>query len=228
MTGLEDAAIFGQALSAAKDYADTVVKGPLSEFGGILTDTVGYWRLKNRVRLLLKAKQWLQDQGINPKKLLPDIFVPLLEDGGNVEDETLADMFASLLTCHLDPKQQELIHPSYTKVLSQLSSLDAKAMLIFRKWVSYQGAREVGLRGPSILVEEVSKELNLSNRTAYLSCLNLNRLGIIEHDGYSPPNEHPMPNLFEDSPEHQKFRITEYGVAFCDACQYREQQKSSP
>jgi len=87
-----------KALDAAKDYADDVVKGALSEFGGILSDTVGYWRLKNRVRLMLKAKQWLQDRGIQPTQVMPDVFVPLLEDGGNVEDETLADMFASLLS----------------------------------------------------------------------------------------------------------------------------------
>lgn len=49
----EEIQALSKALDAAKDYADVVVKGTLSEFGGILSDTVGYWRLKNRVRLLL-------------------------------------------------------------------------------------------------------------------------------------------------------------------------------
>ena len=101
----------------------------MSEFGGILSDTVGYWRLNNRVRLMLKAKRWLDEKGVKPGKLLPDIFVPLLEDGGNSEDETLTNMFASLRASHLDTNQQEQIHPSYSKVLAQLSPLDAELML---------------------------------------------------------------------------------------------------
>ena len=128
----------GKALEAARDYADALVKGALSEFGGILSDTIGYWRLKNRVRLMLKAKRWLEEKGVQPGKLLPDVFVPLLEDGGNVEDETLADMFASLLAGHLDPAQQDEVHPSYSKVLTQLSPLDAKLMLAFGySWYSW-------------------------------------------------------------------------------------------
>lgn len=31
-----------ESLKAAKDYADMVVKGPLEQLGGILSDSVGY------------------------------------------------------------------------------------------------------------------------------------------------------------------------------------------
>jgi hypothetical protein len=217
----EEMQSLSKALDAAKDYADSVVKGSLSELGGILSDTVGYWRLKNQIRLILKTKEWLEEKNIAPNKLLPDIFVPLLNDGGNVEDATLADMFASLLACHLDPEQQELVHPSYTKVLAQLSPVDATLMLEFRKFVSHKGAREVGLRGGGIIVLDIAEMTKLSYRSAYLSCLNLERLGIIEHVGYIAPGNHPMPNIFEDSMEHQKFRMTEYGIAFFDACHHR-------
>jgi hypothetical protein len=219
----EESQALGKALEAAKDYADVVVKGALSEFGGILSDTVGYWRLKNRVRLMLKAKQWLEEKGVQPGKLLPDVFVPLLEDGGNVEDETLADMFASLLAGHLDPSQQDEVHPSYTKVLAQLSPLDAKLMLTFRRHVSDKLAREVGLRGHVLTAKDMAEEIGMPKRATYLSCLNLERLGIVEHFGYRSPEDHPIPTVFEDSPEHQLYRMSEYGVAFCDACQYPKQ-----
>ena len=221
----EEMQSLGKALSLAKDYADSVVKGPLSELGGILSDTIGYWRLKNQVRLILKAKKWLEEKGIAPDKLLPDILVPLLNDGGNVEDETLADMFASLLASHLDPTQQELLHPSYTKVLAQLSPLDAVIMVQFRKYMSYKEARAVGLRGANLVVHHVAEDVKTTGRTAYLACLNLERLGILEHDGYRPPEEHPIPDIFANSMEHQLFRMTEYGVVFCDACNYRAKEE---
>lgn len=214
----EESKALDKALEAAKDYADIVFKGSLAEFGGILSDVVGYWRLKNRIRLMLKAKQWLESKGIKPRALFPDIFVPLVEDGGNVSDESIADMFASLLASHLDPAKQDKIHPSYTKVLSQLSPLDAKTMLVFRKYISYPKAREVGLRGGGITVNSAAKELSHPIDLTYLSCLNLGRLGILEHNGYIAPNDHPIPTLFENSPESQRYRISEYGISFCDAC----------
>lgn len=219
----EESQALGKALEAAIDYAHTVVKGVLSEFGGILSDTVGYWRLKNRVRLMLRAKRWLEDRGVEPEKLLPDVFVPLLEDGGNVEDPALADMFASLLAVHLDPDRQDEIHPSYTKVLAQLSPLDAKLMLAFRGHVSDKVARDSGLRGHVLTTKDMAEETGMPKRVTYLSCLNLARLSIVEHLGHRSPKGHPVPTVFEDSPDHQLYRMSEYGVVFCDACQYPEQ-----
>ena len=220
MTTPEESQVVGKALDAAKDYADSIVKGALSEFGGILSDTVGYWRLKNQVRLMLKAKQWLEDKAVNPGKLLPDIFVPLIEGGGNVEDETLSDMFASLLASHLDSSQQDEVHQSYTKVLAQLSPLDAKLMLGFRDHVSDAPAREVGFMGHVLTAEDMAKEIKSEKRPVYLSCLNLLRLGILEKHAYRPPEDHPTPTFFENSPYHQLYRMSEYGVTFCDSCQY--------
>ncbi|HSW01683.1 MAG TPA: Abi-alpha family protein [Sedimentisphaerales bacterium] len=220
MNAPEESQALGKALEAAKGYADAVVKGPLSEFGGILSDTVGYWRLKNQVRLMLRAKRWLEERGVKPEKLLPDVFVPLLDDGGNVEDETLSDMFASLLAGHLDPHEQGQVHPSYTKVLVQLSPLDAKLMLAFRGHVSDKVARESGLRGHVLTADKMAEEMGIPKRATYLSCLNLARLGIVEQLGYRSPEGHPVPGLFEDSLGHQLYRMSEYGVAFCDACQY--------
>jgi len=221
MNSQEEAKALEKALDAAKDYADAVFMGSLKEFGGILSDTVGYWRLKNRIRLLLKSKQFLEANGIVPRKLLPDIFVPLIEDGGNVEDVKLSDMFASLLAGHLDPNQHEYIHPSYTKVLSQLSPLDARTMLIFRDLASDRQYRELGFTGAKLTVQDTADKLSCSVSAMNLSCINLDRLGILTHDGFMSPKDHPMPELFENNPKFQFYRISEYGIAFCDACQYK-------
>lgn len=220
MSQPEEAKTLGTALAVAKDYADLVLKGPLGEIGDVLTDALGHWRLRNQVRLLLKTKRWLEEKGVDPKPIMPETFVPLLQDASNVEDESLSEMFSALLANHLDSSQRDRIHPSYTKVLSQLSPFDAKAMLQFRKWVSYKVAREVGLRGRGMTAKDVAEALGSTERSAYLSCLNLYRLGIIEHKGFAPPSDHPIPRLFEQSPEHQIYIATEYGVEFCDACHY--------
>ena len=102
-------------LQVAKAFADAVLLKPLGELGGILSDTIGYWRLKNQVCLMLKAKSWLEEKNIEPSKVLPDIFIPILDGGSMVDDENLSDMFASLLASHLDSKTQEKVHVSFPK-----------------------------------------------------------------------------------------------------------------
>ncbi len=217
MTTPED---FTELAKAAKDYADAILMQPLSQLGGILSDTVGYWRFKNQVRLMLKSKVWLESKGIDPERMLPDVFVPLLEDGGNAQDPSLSDMFASLLSCHLDPAASDTVHPSYTKVLAQLSPIDARTMLYFRSRASYREARSVGLRGGVFTSGEIAQLLSISNDASYLSVLNLHRLGIIEMESIRIPEGHPVPDMFRTIGEHQEYRITEYGIAFCDACHH--------
>lgn len=221
MPSPEDLTELAKAANAAKEYADAILMQPLNQLGGILSDTVGYWRLKNQVRLMLKTKDWLESKGIDHAQVLPDVFVPLLEDGGNTADPDLSDMFASLLSCHLDPDASDAVHPSYTKVLAQLSPLDARAMVLYRSTASDKDYRDVGLRGGPWTCDMVAEELDVTKDAAYLSCLNLYRLGIIEISGIRVPDDHPIPNMFTTIDTHQEFRVSEYGVAFCDACHHQ-------
>src|SRR5437016_14613528 len=120
-----------KSLDVAREYADAVLLGPLKQLGGILTDTIGGWRLRNQVRVLLSARKLLEENKIDPKRILPDVFVPLLEEGAKTSDEELTRMFSSLLAEHLDPSRGNQIHPSFAKVLGQLTSIEAKALVKF-------------------------------------------------------------------------------------------------
>lgn len=121
----EEAEAMRAGLDAAKGYADLVLKPPLEQIGGLLSDTVGLWRLKNRVSVLLKAKRFCEERGIDPRKLLPDVFVPLLDAAGDTEDERIQEMYANLLAAHVDPAMQDSVHPSYAKILAQFAPIDA-------------------------------------------------------------------------------------------------------
>lgn len=169
---------------------------------------------------MLKTKAWLEQKGIKPTAVSPEILIPILEEGSATEDEGLSDMFASLLANHLDNSKQFDIHPSFSKVLSQLSALDANVLIAYGKWVSYKAARDVGLRGGPLSIEFMAREANCSNQDTSLSSLNLARLGLIEHKGFQAPDDHSIPSIFEDSPEHQTYRIAEYGIIFLEACNY--------
>jgi len=116
-------------LKTATDYTGVIVRPVLDELVGILTDTVGFWRLKNRVNVIIRAKEFCEKKKIDPNKVLPNIFVPLIEEAGNTDDPDLTEMFAHLLASHLDPDAHH-VHPSFAKVLGQMSSMDAKILKI--------------------------------------------------------------------------------------------------
>ena len=109
-----------ETAKTVRHYLDPMLQSPLSEFGLLLRDKISYWRFKNQVRTALKAKKFLDEQGIDPARLgfkaSPEVVVPLLEASGEAADEIISTMFASLLAGALDPKSAFLIHPSFGKV----------------------------------------------------------------------------------------------------------------
>jgi hypothetical protein len=188
----------------ARHYVDKVVDAPLKEIGGLLTDTISYWRFKNKVNTILKAKRFLEGKGIEPKKLLPDVFVPLIEEAGNVQNEKLSDMFASLLASQLDPNSQDIVHPSYAKTLGQLSALDAMVIDNFYKAIKNQESEK---RIESLTIEIVMHNYKISEQETLLSFQNIWRLGICDHgDGLSNLNR------------VKQLVFTDFGWSFIKAC----------
>ena len=187
----EDINGLAKSVEVAKDYADAIVLPPLQQLGGILSDTVGYWRLKNRVNFLLKIKRYLEEQGVKPTKLLPDVFVPLLDEAGNTEDETLSEMFARLGATHLDAEQAGKAHPSFAKTLGQLSPLDVRILRLIdaKDERNYEGIFErVRLKGkwePDAtlsrfqITDEARSMWKVTADQAHLSLMNLERLGLV-------------------------------------------------
>jgi hypothetical protein len=186
----EELKTLAASVKSAKEYADVVFKPSLTECGGLLSDTIGFWRLKNRAKILTKAKKYLEDRGIDPAKVLPDVFVPLLEAGGDTDDETLSGMFARLLATHLDPAMQNTVHPSFAKTLGQMSPLDAKVLQLIdkkeeRAWRMLK-AKEIDepWRWSDLLVVEEAKRKfgDVSAGKVTLSLENLDRLGLTKDE----------------------------------------------
>ncbi len=118
-----------EAAQAARHYLDQILLEPLSELGLLLKDKISFWRFKNQINTVLKARDFLERKGIPPgsikTNLLPETVVPLLEAASETSDDILSDMFAGLLASALNPATKETVHPAYGKVLAQLSPLDA-------------------------------------------------------------------------------------------------------
>lgn len=221
----EETAALAESVNAAKSYADCIVKPPLEQIGGLLADTVGLWRLKNRVNVLLKAKQFCEARGVSPDKLLPSVFVPLLDEAGNADDPQLAEMFANLLASHLDTNTQPAVHPAFAKVLGQLSPLDAHVLRAMDEW-HRRHQEEEGIASlwrtdrkfiaPVMPAHALDMLLSVrqggapetQGRAIALSLSNLERLGIAEDDTL----------LMQRQPNDGGWHVTRFGRRLISAC----------
>jgi NurA-like 5'-3' nuclease len=116
------------SIEAAKEFAGKLISPGLEEGGGIIQDTIKFWRFKNQINILLKAKQFLEEKGIKPQKVLPKTLVPLLENGSLEEDEDMQNRWAALLSNAANPEINRNIKPAFIEILKELSPLEAKLL----------------------------------------------------------------------------------------------------
>jgi hypothetical protein len=193
---IEDKAI-EEAAKTARHYLDQILLAPLSEFGLLLRDKVSFWRFKNQVTMVEKARIFLEARGVDASKIagsvLPEAVLPLIEAGGNTSDPNLTELFAGLLASTVDPNTAKSTHPSFSRVLDQLSGTDAKILqglygAIRQKERAVSTGEQVeGTKDPSpsyrqlgYKLESVPGIFQISAEEARLCFENIKRLGICD------------------------------------------------
>lgn len=120
--------IVNQSLKAAKGFLSKLISPALEESGGIIQDTIGYWRLKNIINISLKAKKFLEDKGIEPSKVMPKTLVSILENGSLEEDDNMQNRWAALLANAADPNKRYSLESSFTEILKEISPLEVEIL----------------------------------------------------------------------------------------------------
>ncbi|WP_106143741.1 Abi-alpha family protein [Flagellimonas meridianipacifica] len=109
-------------LKKALDFIEKLIAGPFMEGTGIFTDKVKYWRFKNQVNIITKAKEYLKSKGIEtPKKISIKDVTTLLEHASFEEDEIMQDSWAKLLANTMNPNNQFDTSNIFIQILNQLS-----------------------------------------------------------------------------------------------------------
>jgi len=117
-----------ETIIAAKEFAGKLISPSLEEGGGLIKDTIKYWRFKNQVNILLKAKEFLSMKGLEPSRILPKTLIPLLENASLEEDEAIQNKWATLLANAAREDIGYLIKPSYAEILNELSPIEVKIL----------------------------------------------------------------------------------------------------
>lgn len=117
-----------QSLVAAKEFIGKLLNPALEEGGGIIRDNIHLWRFKNQIKIILKAKKFLEGKGIEPSKVLPKTIVSILDNGSLEEDDNMQNKWAALLANVADVNQRYSFGTSFSEILKELSPLEVKIL----------------------------------------------------------------------------------------------------
>lgn len=102
---------------------ESLLGEPFKVTGQLLADQVYAWQWKNRVRIAARAQRILSGSNIAPRVLPPGFLLPLIEAAGNVEEDSMQEMWANLLVNATEGDQSH--QRMYIETLRSISAHDA-------------------------------------------------------------------------------------------------------
>jgi hypothetical protein len=232
-----------KGLELAKEFIGKLIGPSAEELGLFLSDNIKYLRYKNQIRILLKARKYVQDRNISTKEIPLKILVPLLENSSLEENEELQEKWAVMITnlCDSDFNLQSQIFPY---ILSQISKEEFHQLKILgekensyikdkNEYWSYIYDNSVGEILPNEIKILEKKLTNVEQEGFILPFYgfqkaNMLRLGIVkelpptvEIIDFRPSNDKVGSSLSETKYANEDigYRITELGKSFLKICQ---------
>jgi len=188
---------------------DSLLGEPIKIAGSMLADQIYFWQWQNRIKIANRAKEIMAENNITEKVLPPGFLLPLLEAAGNIDEPTLQEMWARLLSYAVSDAKYH--HPSYIKVLSELSPLDVK--LLHEIYTDYKNNSSSDGKLKHYRLNDACISLEIKNDEALKSSYNLVRLGIIEIQV-----KWDILNNLLRSGSNELVVLSLYGLHFVEAC----------
>jgi hypothetical protein len=160
---------------SVREFIGRVTGEPATELGGLMGDRIRYWRFKQWVKLYVRAKELLDDAGLEAHEVPPAVLVPVLDHGSLADDESpLQERWAALLANAV--ANPSAIPPSFPYILGQLDPTDAKLLDAVYAWGNVPG-RDWQEEGIDARV--AAGEIGIEGRDFELALDNLIRLRMI-------------------------------------------------
>lgn len=167
-------------INKACSFLEKIVIPPLEEIGGLLADQVKYWRLKNQVKIIIKAEDFLIQKKISPKKIPLKTLASLLEYSSWEENTNMRKKWSALLANYANSKLSNDINLCYVEILNQLTSMEVKILDIL--YDAYYD-RDINPKNPPIFSRDKifsSIGLNIEKEKQTILIDNLFRLNLLQ------------------------------------------------
>jgi len=112
--------VLEKGIDLAKSFLEKLISPPIEETGLLLKEKAMFWRFKNQIKTINKAREYCMKHNIAPKEISLKLLCPLLNNAGLEEDDTLQDKWAILLSNMVDSEQNIQNHV-FPYLLSQIS-----------------------------------------------------------------------------------------------------------
>ncbi|MGV1751521.1 Abi-alpha family protein [Agrobacterium sp. CG674] len=134
-------------------------------FGGLVGDRIKQWRTRNLIDVLAKTRDHLAKHGVsieNAKTLPMGEVYAIFEGASKTDDVDLSDMWAALLSNEMNPSNKTSVDPSFQRILSELSGLDARIMHYLKRHENLseerQSKRDEVLKPKGVALSNEEKE----------------------------------------------------------------------
>lgn len=168
---------FSIATKKVREFIGKLFGPAGEELGNLFGEQIKFWRFKNGIRIAEEAKRILEEKGINPQSVSPRILVPLLENASLEDGEILSAKWAKLLA---RAGAGYTVHPSYSKILSELNSDEVGILdLMASYYVTNLAERENWVKN-GFRKEQFMTQFSLSKDQFERVCDNLFRLRLCQ------------------------------------------------
>ncbi|MGB7293334.1 MAG: Abi-alpha family protein [Thermodesulfobacteriota bacterium] len=180
----EAAKAFGQEVAIQIiGFLGDITRPPAKELGGLLADKLQYFRFKQQIKTLKKARDFLEEQGINPQQVSLKFLAPFFEHCSWEETEYMQDKWASLLANSMSVGANQENFISYVELLRQVSPIQAKFLDLIYEDINFVEMLEYGRRLPSYKSPlSYQPVLNLSSDDLQILLDSLIRLNLIQFE----------------------------------------------
>ena len=233
-----------KGLELAKDFLGKLIFPTIEEVGLLISDNIKFYRFKNQVRILLKAREYVEQKNIQITEIPIKILVPLLENASLEVNEDLQDKWAKMIT-NMANSEENFQNQIFPYLLSQISiqefdelkelSLKEKHYWELRKY--YWKLREEDKYALNKETKQAAKDFEIIDQNGFRINLegyeisNLQRLALIKqlppriiieefktgnNSDYSSEVWHSLDVAYDN--DDFGFRITELGEMFLDIC----------
>jgi hypothetical protein len=108
------------------------------ELGQLFSDPVRNYRIKQTLKRVKEMRKLLAASGIQPKSVPLKTLYPILE-GCSLEEDT-SDLVSKWVGLLASAAAGNLVHPSYPKILAELTSTEAKILdAMYDRLTQYPG-----------------------------------------------------------------------------------------
>ncbi|HBU06951.1 MAG TPA: hypothetical protein DEB09_02615 [Candidatus Magasanikbacteria bacterium] len=196
------------------EFLEKVIPNFVLEGGGILSDTVRFWRWKNQINIIKKVKSIVENSKLDKKQVPLKILLPIMENSSLEEEELIQNKWANILANAITASKD--ITPNYAEILKELSVLEVvildKLFDESNKESDYEKRKQL-----QFSKQKISEIFKLSSEQADLIIENLYRLNLCQ----APAGHGIAVGQYKFALRTTEvFEFTTFGYYFVQACKW--------